>query len=331
MTTFLTVLILVFFGRQCYGTLEYIGACTGGRCPGTLKGSIVSPKYPFPYPPKQSINYTIETNNGFQIELKFDSFRLEFGEINETSCEYDNLRIYDSDESLIERAFCGKTVRTPIRSKANKLFVIFESDTSLEDQGFAARWRKVLPRKGGLIKSPNYPEDYPDNFFETLEIIQKPKGSNLFIQFEMLDFVTESCCDGLILVEGTRSPEEILPSSFREIDDIKSRKNNRRNRRNKLERKNKRKLRGTGAMAIWDEVVDNNSKKITERDQNKEDSRSLNQIRRHPSILKVISGNGNISEESVFSYNNVSTISVLFYSDSSITRKGFNVRWSLSP
>ena len=60
--------------------------------PGTLKGSIVSPKYPFPYPPKQSINYTIETNNGFQIELKFDSFRLEFGEINETSCEYDNLR-----------------------------------------------------------------------------------------------------------------------------------------------------------------------------------------------------------------------------------------------
>ena len=136
----------------------------------------MSPKYPFPYPPKQSINYTIETINGFQIELKFDSFRLEFGEINETSCEYDNLRwniyfnivkmqncisckmipdwlvkkyakiwlifrIYDSDESLIERAFCGKTVRTPIRSKANKLFVIFESDTSLEDQGFAARWR----------------------------------------------------------------------------------------------------------------------------------------------------------------------------------------------
>ena len=52
----------------------------------------MSPKYPFPYPPKQSINYTIETNIGFQIELKFDSFRLEFGEINETSCEYDNLR-----------------------------------------------------------------------------------------------------------------------------------------------------------------------------------------------------------------------------------------------
>ena len=70
--------------------------------------------------------------------------------------KFDLFRIYDSDESLIERAFCGKTVRTPIRSKANKLFVIFESDTSLEDQGFAARWRIEMRNIKNLFFSFEY-------------------------------------------------------------------------------------------------------------------------------------------------------------------------------
>ena len=47
-------------------------------------------------------------------------------------------------------------------------------------------------------------------------------------------------------------------------------------------------------MAIWDKVVENNSKKFTERNQNKEESRSLGQIRRHPSILKVINKTKNL-------------------------------------
>jgi len=141
-----------------------------------------------------------------------------------------------------------------------------------------------------------------------------------------LEFSTESCCDALILVEGIRSLEEVYPSQFRQIDGNKTRKDKRRNKRNKNERKKKRKFRGTGALAIWDKVVERSGKNNTEID--KKDTR-LHRLD-HPSILKVLSGDGNILNEPVFSYNNASTISVLFYSDYSVSRTGFNIRWSVT-
>ena len=67
--------------------------CLGGVCPGTERGTIISPNHPANYPAKSSIKYILETNYGSKIKLYFgDNFKIEKGEFNSTSCEYDSVK-----------------------------------------------------------------------------------------------------------------------------------------------------------------------------------------------------------------------------------------------
>ena len=67
-----------------------LSGCTGGVCPEVEGGSITSPNFRSSnYPPKQSINYTLETYLGSKIELNFDSFLLEYSE----DCQHDSVRL----------------------------------------------------------------------------------------------------------------------------------------------------------------------------------------------------------------------------------------------
>ena len=65
----------------------------GGICPGTERGIILSPRYPFNYPVRRNINYTIMTLQGSVIELTFQAFDLEpYRRTGERGC-YDSLRL----------------------------------------------------------------------------------------------------------------------------------------------------------------------------------------------------------------------------------------------
>ena len=52
-------------------------------------GSIVSPNFPYPYPAKSDVNYTIETTQGSKIDITFDNFSIEDSHPN---CTYDKLK-----------------------------------------------------------------------------------------------------------------------------------------------------------------------------------------------------------------------------------------------
>ena len=182
-------------------------ACEGGRCPGTQGGSIKSPGFPFNYPDKAEVEYELETEEFSTIELNFEVFDLE---LEGGSCrEHDYITIdghqnitidgqyynYDYDYYDI---FCGEDKPPRQTSQRNTLTVKFYSDYSDTRQGFLATWRQVLPaplvegRTEGEFKSPNYPNDYPRRT-DIIEYYSLPEADQ--IEFTVVDFQTEGCCD----------------------------------------------------------------------------------------------------------------------------------------
>ena len=64
--------------------------CNGGFCDGVDGGTIISPNYPLDYPSRTTVNYTLETIQGSNIELTFTRFDLEKS-FNDGECQYDNV------------------------------------------------------------------------------------------------------------------------------------------------------------------------------------------------------------------------------------------------
>ena len=71
------------------------------------------------------------------IELSFLDFDLEY----ESSCLYDSLTIYDSDNTELGR-FCGSRNPPTLTSKSNTITVVFDADNhQTDDKGFRLRYR----------------------------------------------------------------------------------------------------------------------------------------------------------------------------------------------
>ena len=91
------------------------------------------------------------------------------------------LRLYDSDESLME-SFCGDTA-PPLSymSVTNKMTVEFTSDMDTQMTGFKAYWDRVPPNGtvSGYIQSPRYPDKYQSCEVERW-VLQVPKVQTIF-------------------------------------------------------------------------------------------------------------------------------------------------------
>ena len=70
------------------------------------------------------------------------------------------ITVYDSDESLIGKAACGRTPPDPVTTSSNSLTVVFKTDGSRNATGFRASW---TTENINIIKSTNYPLVYPNN------------------------------------------------------------------------------------------------------------------------------------------------------------------------
>merc|ERR1719244_70270 len=172
-----------------------IGACTGGRCPGTQGGTLKSPNYPENYPDKADVKYILETEEGSHIELVFNAFSLEdsLGGV----CSNDYVRVINTNRTTFGK-FCGENRPGPIKSDGSKMSVRFYSDATVNRRGFEANWKSIKNPSSGEFKSPNYPNKYP-NRVRMHHRIEAPKGKRIQLKFE--DFETEACCDRL-RIEG---------------------------------------------------------------------------------------------------------------------------------
>ncbi|CAH1775425.1 unnamed protein product [Owenia fusiformis] len=174
---------------------------TGSGCGGSLTenvGAFQSPGHPDVYPHGIQCAWYITVAEGLVIRLTFSTFSLE----DHSDCNYDYVEVYDNSTTtetggLLGR-YCGSSTPPVLTSAENVMTVIFHSDASVAQQGFAASYVGLnattlcggdLTDETGLITSPNY----PNNYFHSRECewtIVLSQGKQILLN--ITDFIMES-------------------------------------------------------------------------------------------------------------------------------------------
>ena len=113
---------------------------------------------------------------------------------------------------------CGDALPPVFMSNTNHVDLIFETDHSVTESGWAVKWSAVSP---DVVVSRNYPGQYPNNL-EQVETITTEAGKVLVLDFTIFDIELHSNCnyDSLTIVDqdGTtlleKSCGNILPAQI---------------------------------------------------------------------------------------------------------------------
>ncbi|KAK5860395.1 hypothetical protein PBY51_021876 [Eleginops maclovinus] len=155
---------------------------------------LTSPGYPSAYPPSQQCVWVITAPEpGQKILINFNPhFDLE-----DRDCKYDFVEVYNGGDELSPMLgkFCGKIAPSPIISSGSQLLIKFVSDYETHGAGFSVRYEVfktgpecsrnfTAPR--GVIKTPGFPEKYPNNLDCTFMIFA-PKMSEIVVEFDSFD------------------------------------------------------------------------------------------------------------------------------------------------
>ncbi|CAH1989272.1 unnamed protein product [Acanthoscelides obtectus] len=184
-------------------SVEYTSVKLG--CGGILKsklGNIASPSSMDGfYPHNITCTWLIIAPPKHIIQLSWLAFHLELS----YDCVYDSIEIYDNSTHLGEGEmlgrYCGSKMPPVLFSTSNIMSVKFISDTTLNTDGFLATYLMMHDSStcggnfftsSGAIKSPGYPNPYPNNIDCSWTINTKP-GQQILLSVE--DFEVESYPD----------------------------------------------------------------------------------------------------------------------------------------
>ncbi|XP_029168402.1 cubilin-like [Nylanderia fulva] len=142
------------------------------RCGGLFKestGVIQPPVENGRYADNEQCIWTIQAPPGYIIQLTWLSFNLE----SHTNCIHDYVKLYEiytsPDENIIA-TYCGSNKPPDLMTQERTLTIIFRTDSSISHDGFAATYVFVdvskvcgghYSKSNGVIRSPNYPDNYP--------------------------------------------------------------------------------------------------------------------------------------------------------------------------
>uniref|UniRef100_A0A8C1VQW6 Neuropilin n=1 Tax=Cyprinus carpio TaxID=7962 RepID=A0A8C1VQW6_CYPCA len=160
----------------------------------TSANYLTSPGYPVSYYPSQKCTWVISAPGPNQRILI--NFNPHF-DLEDRECKYDYVEVRDGvDESgQLVGKYCGKIAPSPVVSSGNQLFIKFVSDYETHGAGFSIRYEifKTGPEcsrnftsSSGVIKSPGFPEKYPNNLDCTFMIFA-PKMSEIVLEFESFE------------------------------------------------------------------------------------------------------------------------------------------------
>ncbi|KAJ4925504.1 hypothetical protein JOQ06_018234 [Pogonophryne albipinna] len=180
------------------GILLVVKAFKNDKCGDNIRIStanyLTSPGYPLAYPPSQRCVWVISAPGPHQRILI--NFNPHF-DLEDRECKYDYVEVRDGvDESgQLVGKYCGKIAPSPVVSSGNQLFIKFVSDYETHGAGFSIRYEifKTGPEcsrnftsNSGVIKSPGFPEKYPNNLDCTFMIFA-PKMSEIILEFESFE------------------------------------------------------------------------------------------------------------------------------------------------
>ncbi|OCT85044.1 CUB domain-containing protein 2 [Xenopus laevis] len=179
--------------------VDAVYARNGVKCGGVLsapEGNLSTPNFPGLYPPYTECCWLIVVSEGSTVQLQFHHFNLEYHE----ECEYDYVKIYNGaskDEGNLLGKFCGTSLPPQLTSSWHVLAVHFHSDKHVGSSGFYATYRKdicggILTGLSGVITSPDYPDNYPNNA-ECNWFIRAAPGSTVYLTFTDFQMENEGC------------------------------------------------------------------------------------------------------------------------------------------
>ncbi|XP_077381063.1 neuropilin-1a-like isoform X1 [Festucalex cinctus] len=168
------------------------------KCGGAIDihspGYLTSPGYPGAYPPSQQCAWVITAPEpGQKILINFNPhFDLE-----DRDCKYDYVEVYNGENELAPMLgkFCGKIAPSPIISSGDQLLIKFVSDYETHGAGFSVRYEvfktgqecsRNFTAPAGVIRTPGYPDKYPNNL-ECTFMIFAPKMSEILVEFDSFD------------------------------------------------------------------------------------------------------------------------------------------------
>uniref|UniRef100_A0A3Q1EG04 Neuropilin n=1 Tax=Acanthochromis polyacanthus TaxID=80966 RepID=A0A3Q1EG04_9TELE len=187
------LLLFLFTQVVLVSSLTQTDKC-GGNIEIHTADYLTSPGYPGAYPPSQQCVWVITAPEpGQKILINFNPhFDLE-----DRDCKYDYVEVYNGgdESSPMLGKFCGKIAPSPIISSGSQLLIKFVSDYETHGAGFSVRYEVfktgpecsrnfTLPR--GVIKTPGFPEKYPNNLDCTFMIFA-PKMSEIVVEFDSFD------------------------------------------------------------------------------------------------------------------------------------------------
>lgn len=160
--------------------------------------------------------YLFKAQEGYRIELSFDSFQLE-GAFPQCRSDYIVVRDGSSGESPLIGKFCGSNKPAPIISSENSLYFFFVSNEKDPFDGFSGSYRvideveiakctqgKTIPPlfTRGYLTSPTFPGKYPPNR-ECSWTLQAPAGHFMTLVFRV--FQTQCPDDKVVIRDGDQN------------------------------------------------------------------------------------------------------------------------------
>uniref|UniRef100_A0A4W5NZ01 Neuropilin n=1 Tax=Hucho hucho TaxID=62062 RepID=A0A4W5NZ01_9TELE len=155
---------------------------------------LTSPGYPTSYVSSQKCVWVITAPGPHQRILI--NFNPHF-DLEDRECKYDYVEVRDGvdENGQLVGKYCGKIAPSPVVSSGNQLYIKFVSDYETHGAGFSIRYEvfKTGPEcsrnftsNSGVIKSPGFPEKYPNNLDCTFMIFS-PKMSEIILEFESFE------------------------------------------------------------------------------------------------------------------------------------------------
>lgn len=177
----------------------------GGAVQITTPDYFQSPGYPHNYYPRQSCTWVIQAPEAYQRILI--NFNPHF-DLEDRDCKYDYVEVRDGGDkkAALLGKFCGKIAPAPQISTGPLLFVKFVSDYETHGAGFSIRYEifktgpecsRNFTEQSGEIKSPRFPEKYPNNL-ECTYIIFAPALAEIQLEFESFDLESDSNREGML-------------------------------------------------------------------------------------------------------------------------------------
>ncbi|XP_028390643.1 uncharacterized protein LOC114515559 [Dendronephthya gigantea] len=172
-----------------------------GSCGNTslyTPGRLTSPFYPYYYARDTDCTWIISTTNGKIILVQFLFFSLEI----DSSCRHDYLDVYDGNSMNAEKLgrFCGEQLPRQLFSSGSKLFFVFHTDSSVQEQGFVLDYTSRNDSCGntylntpGRLTSPRYPYVYSKNT-NCSWVISSANAKNVLLQFSFFSMEGSSRC-----------------------------------------------------------------------------------------------------------------------------------------